>query len=407
MEEKRSGFKEIARKAILQPKESLVEEKKKSGGLVIGIPKEFAAQERRIGLSPQAVHLLVANGHRVMIEAGAGLAAKFSDHDFSEAGAEISSDREQVFSCPIVVKVAFPTKEEIGMLKDGQILMSALHASMMHHECLELLMKKRVTAVGFELLQDETGTYPVIQSMSEIAGTAAIMIASEYLSNVTHGKGVMLGGISGIPPSEVIILGAGTVGQYACRTALGLGALVKVFDTRVSKLKRLTNRFNTPIFTSVTHPKVILNNLRTADVVIGAARALKGRAPVIITEEMVQQMKPGSVIVDVSIDHGGCIETSELTTHNEPVMEKYGVIHYGVPNIPSRVSRTASYALSNVFSNMLLEIGNHGGLKNYVWEKDFVRESVYVYNGMLTNEFLGERFGMKTREIDLLLASSF
>ncbi|MBI1183973.1 alanine dehydrogenase [bacterium] len=395
----------MAKKAILQPKESLVEVQKKKGGLKIGIPKETAHQEKRIGLSPQAVHLLVAHGHEVIIEAGAGSNAKFSDHDYSEAGAEITHNTKKVFECPVVIKVAFPLESEIEMMGHGHLLMSALHAPLLDKSRLDLLMKKKINAVGFEMYKDESGGYPVVQSMSEIAGGASILIASEYLSNIKHGKGVMLGGISGIPPSEIVILGAGTVGQYAARAALGLGAMVKVFDNSVSKLKRLLNSLHAPVFTSITHPRVLLNALRTADVVIGAVRAVKGRAPILVTEEMVQTMKPGSVIVDVSIDHGGCVETSEVTNHNEPVFTKYDVIHYCVPNIPSRVSRTASYALSNVFANMLLEMGKSGGFKNYVWEKEYIRESVYLYGGLLTNDFIGEKFGLQSKDINLLIAS--
>lgn len=407
MTEQKSGFSELAKKAVLQPKESLVEVQRKSGGLTIGVPNETVHQEKRIGLSPQAVHLLVAHGHHIIVEAGAGDSAKFTDHDFSEAGAEITRDTKKVFECGIVIKVAFPTMAEIEMMVHGQILMSALHAPMLDKNCLDLLMKKKITAVGFEMLKDETGGYPVVQSMSEIAGGASILIASEYLSNIQHGKGVMLGGVSGIPPSEIVILGAGTVGQYAARAALGLGAMVKVFDNSVSKLKRLINGIHAPVFTSITHPKVLMNALKTADVVIGAVRAVKGRAPILITEEMVQLMKPGSVIVDVSIDHGGCIETSEITNHNDPVFEKYGVIHYCVPNIPSRVSRTASYALSNVFANLLIDIGKEGGFKNFLWEKEFVRESVYLYKGMLTNDYVGQKFGITSKDLNLIIASMF
>lgn len=407
MEEQKSAFRELAQKAIHQPKERLVEVQKKSGGLKIGVPKETTHQERRVSLTPQAVQLITAHGHEVVFESGAGDNSKFSDHDYSEAGAQITHSPKDVFQCPIVMKVAFPSMKEIEMMNHGQIVMSALHAQMMDKNCLDLLMKKKITALGFELLKDESGGYPVVQSMSEIAGGASILIASEYLSNIKHGKGVMLGGISGIPPSEVVILGAGTVGQYAAKAAMGLGAIVKVFDNNMSRLKRLLNGIQAPIFTSIAHPKILNNTLRTADVVIGAVRGIQGRAPILVTEQMVQGMKPGSVIVDVSIDHGGCIETSELTNHNKPIFEKFGVIHYGVPNIPSRVSRTASYALSNVFSNLIVDMGRAGGFKNYLWEKEYVRESVYLYKGMLTNDFLGTKYGIQAKNLNLIIASMF
>lgn len=405
VEEHKSGFREIAKKAALQPKEHLVEVSSKKGGLKIGIPKEQSSQEKRLGLSPQAVQLLVSHGHEVLMEQGAGKDVKFTNHEFSEAGAEIVPDPRKIYECPVVMKVAFPTHDEINMMKDGHILMSALHANVLKKECLDLLIRKRITGLSFEHLRDDSGTYPVVQSMSEIAGGASIQIASEYLSNVKHGKGVILGGISGVPPSEVVIIGAGTVGQYAAKAALGLGAMVKVFDNDVSKLKRLQNGIHTPIYTSVMHPKILTKALQTADVVIGAVRAIKGRAPIVVSEAMVQAMKPGSVIVDVSIDHGGCIETSELTEHNEPVFEKHDVIHYCVPNMASRVARTATYALSNIFSQVLLNIGKYGGLHNYIWEKENLRESIYLYKGILTNDFVGNKLGMASKDINLLLAS--
>ncbi|MBI3143047.1 MAG: alanine dehydrogenase [Bacteroidetes bacterium] len=383
----------------------MVEVRKRAGGLRIGVPKEIAVQENRIALTPQAVHLLVAHGHEVWVETGAGLNSKFTDHDFSEAGALVVEDAQRVYSCPYVVKVAFPTTPELDILQQGQTLISTLHAPLADKSAIDQLMRKKITAIGMEMLKDETGGYPVVQSMSEIAGGASILIASEYLSNIKHGKGVMLGGISGIPPSEIVVIGAGTVGQYAARAALGLGATVKVFDNSVTRLKRLLNGLHAPIFTSIAHPKVLINALRTADVVIGAVRAVKGRAPVLVTEEMVMGMKPGSVIVDVSIDHGGCVETSEVTNHQSPVFEKHGVIHYCVTNIPSRVGRTASYALSNVYASFLLDIGRAGGVKNHIWEREYVRESVYLFQGMLTNDFLGEKFGIPVKDINLLIAS--
>lgn len=405
MHEHKSGFEALAKKAVLQPKERLSEVMSKDGSMKVGIPKERSYQEKRLGLSPQAVQLLVAHGHEVVLEDGAGKDAKFTNHEYSEAGAEIVPDAKTVYECPIVMKVAFPTHEEIQLMKEGHILMSALHANLLKKECLELLRKKRITGMSFEHLKDDTGTYPVIQSMSEIAGSASVQIASEYLSNVKHGKGVILGGISGVPPSEVVIIGAGTVGQYATKAALGLGASVKVFDNNVSKLKRLQNSIHSPVYTSVMHPKIVSKALQSADVVIGAVRAVKGRAPIVVTEEMVQGMKPGSVIVDVSIDHGGCIETSELTEHHEPVFTKYDVIHYGVPNIASRVARTATYALSNIFSQVLLNIGKYGGIKNYIWEKEYIRESVYLYKGMVCNEFVADKFSLPFKDINLLIAS--
>jgi alanine dehydrogenase len=404
---RKSGFYEIAQQAIMVPQEAAVLVKKpaSSNSMRIGIPRETTFQENRIGLTPQATHLLIANGHEVIIEAGAGMEAKFHDSDYKTAGARITYNKEEVFKADIIMKVSFPTMDEIEMIEDGKTIISALHLSMLKEELIRLLIKKKVTAIAFEYLRDESNAFPVIQAMSEIAGSASILIAAEYLSNINHGKGVMLGGISGIPPSEVVILGAGTVGQFATRAALGLGAEVKVFDNSLYKLRRLQNDLSTRIYTSIMHPNILLKELRTADVAIGAIRADDGRTPCVVSEEMVMEMKYGSVIVDVSIDQGGCFETSEVTNHTDPIFEKHGVIHYCVPNIASRVARTASYALSNIFAPILLDIGDYGGIKNYLWDKEGVRFGVYIYKGNLTNKHIGERFHLPNKDIGLLIAA--
>jgi len=402
----KSGFYEIAKQAMLTPEEAPVMIKSKTANpTTIGIPKETTFQETRVGLTPQAANLLIANGHEVIIEAGAGREAKFYDEDYKNAGAKIAFSKEEVFKSDIIMKVSFPSMEEIGMIGDGKTVISALHLPMLKDEQIKLLMRKKVTAIGFEYLKDESNIYPVIQAMSEIAGSASILIAAEYLSNINHGKGVMLGGISGIPPSKVVILGAGTVGQFATRAALGLGAEVKVFDNSIYKLRRLQNDLGTRIYTSIMHPNILLKELKGADVAIGAIRAIEGRTKMIVSEEMVMEMKMGSVIVDVSIDQGGCFETSEVTNHTHPIFEKHGVIHYCVPNIPSRVARTASYALSNIFAPILLDMGECGGIKNYLWDREGVRRGVYIYKGNLTNMHISERFHLPCKDIDLLIAA--
>jgi alanine dehydrogenase len=402
----KTGFYEIAKQAILTPQEAPVMLKSKTAQSIrIGIPVETSFQENRVGLSPQAANLLIANGHEVIIEAGAGREAKFYDEDYKNAGAKITYNKEEVYKADIIMKVSFPSVEEIGMISEGKTIISALHVPMLKEEQIKLLLKKKVTALCFEYLKDESDIYPVIQAMSEIAGSASILIAAEYLSNINHGKGVMLGGISGIPPSEVVILGAGTVGQFATRAALGLGAAVKVFDNSLYKLRRLQNDLGQRIYTSIMHPNILLKALKTADVAIGAIRAIEGRTKMIVSEEMVMEMKLGSVIVDVSIDQGGCFETSEVTNHTNPIFEKHGVIHYCVPNIASRVARTASYALSNIFAPILLDIADYGGIKNYLWDREGVRHGVYIYKGNLTNKHISERFHIPYKEIDLLIAA--
>jgi len=402
---KYSGFSDIAKQAMMQPQESMLEIKTKKDKLYIGIPKEISFQENRIPLTPLSVALLVNNGHEVMMESNAGLAANFKDKDYSEQGAFIVYESKKVYEADIIIKIAPPTLAEIEMMKPGQILISALQLATLKPECLHALLNKRITALSFEHLRDEGNSLTVIRAMSEIVGATSILIAAEYLSNIFDGKGLMLGGITGVPPTEIVILGAGTVGEYAARTAIALGAEVKVFDPSIYKLRRLQNNIGTRVFTSVVQPIVLEKAITTCDVAIGAMRAEDGRSPCIVTESTVSRMKPNSVIIDVSIDQGGCFETSEVTNHTHPVFRKYDVIHYCVPNIASRVARTATYALTNIFTPILLDIGEQGGLKNVIWQKSGVRDAVYIYQGHLTNKHMGERFSIPCKDLDLLIVS--
>lgn len=402
----KKGFYELAKEAVsTQTQEVAMHSKNNIKKMTIGIPKEIAFQENRVGLSPHGVQLLVSQGHEVLVENHAGINAKFYNEDYESVGAKIVYEKEKIFESDTIIKISFPTEEEIGLMKPGITLLSALHSGMLKKEYINALVNKKVTALCFEYLKDESGSYPVLQAMSEIAGSTSILIAAEYLSNINNGKGVMLGGISGIPPSEVVILGAGTVGLFACRAALGLGAEVKVFDNSLHRLRRLQNDLGTRIYTSIIQPITLSKALRTADVAIGALRAGEGLSPNVVTEEMVMQMRNGSVIVDVSIDQGGVFETSKTTTHTQPIFEKHEVIHYCVPNIPSRVARTASYAINNIFAPMLADIGFFGGIKNYIWEHEGVRHGTYIYKGNLTNKHIAERFKIPYKELDLLIAA--
>ncbi|MBN4066137.1 alanine dehydrogenase [Candidatus Amoebophilus asiaticus] len=404
MIEKTKGFSELARKASLMPQEVMIEVKNKKKQQYIGVPKEISFQENRIALTPQSVGLLVNNGHEVRVETGAGAAANFPDSYYSEKGANIEYDPRDIYKCDIVMKVEPPSIDEIKMMQNGQTLISALQLSTLKKEFIEALLKKRITAIAYEYIKDEHGTFPVIRSMSEIVGSTAILIAAEYLSNVSQGKGQILGGVSGIPPTEVLILGAGTVGEFAAKTALGLGANVKVFDKSIHKLGRLQNNIGARIFTSVLQPVILEKALKATDVAVGAIHG-EGRSPCVVTEAMVSKMKPQSVIIDVSIDHGGCFETSVVTNHTQPVFKKHDVIHYCVPNIASRVSRTASYALSNIFTPVLLMIGESGGIKTMLWEKSGVRNGVYMYEGNITNKYISDQYQLNYKELDLLIAA--
>lgn len=389
----------------MQPQESMLEVKAKKNKLYIGIPKEVSFQENRIALTPLSVALLINNGHDVMLEHNAGQAANFCDKDYNEQGAKIVYDTKSVYEADIIIKIAPPTLDEIEMMKPGQILISTLQISSLKPECLHALLQKKVTALSFEYLRDEGGSLTVVRAMSEIVGATSVLIAAEYLSNIFDGKGLMLGGITGVPPTEIVILGAGTVGEYAARTAISLGAEVKVFDPSIYKLRRLQNNIGTRIFTSVVQPIVLEKAVTTCDVAIGALRAEDGRSPCIISEATVRRMKRDSVIIDVSIDQGGCFETSEITNHTNPVFRKYDVIHYCVPNIASRVARTATYALTNIFAPILVDIGDQGGIKNVIWQKTGVRNAVYIYQGHLTNKHIGDRFNIPVKDLDLLIVT--
>lgn len=402
----REGMASIAQKGLLQPKETLSGLGKKNNSLYIGIPKEISFQESRIALTPLSVALLVNNGHKVVMESGAGTGANFSDNDYSEQGAQIIYHKKEVYHADIIVKIAPPTLEEVDMMHKGQTLISAMQMGTLKENYLTALLNKKINALCFENLRDEGNILSVVRAMSEIVGATSIFIAAEYLSSVTGGKGLMLGGFTGVPPTEIVILGAGTVGEYAARTALSLGAEVKVFDSSIYRLRRLQNNLGSRVFTSVMQPIVLGKAVTTCDVVIGAIRANHGRSPCVITEETVSRMKPDSVLIDISIDQGGCFETSEVTNHKDPVFRKHDVIHYCVPNIASRVPRTASYALTNIFTPILVDIGDMGGLMNVVWNRPGIREALYIYQGHLTSKDLSERFNLPYKDIELLVAAN-
>lgn len=396
-------LKSLIAQGSLMPKEEMLEVRRKKGNLLIGIPKETSFQERRVALVPEAVSLLVANGHHVRIETKAGEGSNFSDNDYSEAGAEICIDPKEIYSCDIILKVAPPSSVELDLMVGGQTFISALQISTQTKEMIQKLIEKKITAIAWDYVRDEEGVFSIVRTLGEIAGTTSILVAGELLSSFSSGKGMMLGGVAGVQPTEVVIIGAGTVGEYATRAALGLGASVKVFDNSLSRLRRLQNDIGTRIFTSIIQPKVLAKAIRRADVVIGALRSPIGRTPCVVSEDMIECMKQGSVVVDVSIDQGGCFETSRVTNHIDPTFVKHGVVHYCVPNISSRVSRTASFALSNILSPLILEMGDKGGVVDLIRSQKGFRNGVYIYKGILTNEVLGKVFGLKYKDINLLL----
>jgi len=400
-----SGLLKFSDGEKLLPQEEILELDYKKSKITIGIPKESSYQECRIPLVPKSAGLLVANGHEILVEEGAGKSAHFEDNEFSEAGARIVSSKEEVYKADIIMKVAPPSYEELDLLNSRQTLVSSIHITGQSREYFEKLMAKRMTTLAYEYIKDKAKTFPLIRSMSEIVGVSTISIANEYLHNPKFGKGTLLGGFPGITPSEVVILGAGTVAEYAARAAIGLGAIVKVFDNSIYKLRRLQNSLGARIFTSIIQPSVLLKSLKTAHVAIGAMHSSEGMSPTVVSEEMVSQMKKGSVIIDVSIDQGGCFETSKVTSHLEPVYKKYDVTHYCVPNIASRVPHTASYALSNYFTPVLLKMGEMGGIEKMLKVDYGLRQGAYLFHGTLTKPYIGEYFTLPYQDIELLIAA--
>ncbi len=402
---KQSGFEKLARETSLYPKEQLARISEKPNDLFIGLPKEVSLQENRISLTPDAVGVLIANGHKVWVERGAGVKANFADQAFSEAGATIVESREEVYQANIILKIEPPTLDEIELLKANQIIFSALQMATRNEEYFRRLSAKKVIAIAYEMVEDKVGGRPIVRAMSEIAGNTVMQIAAEYLTTTNSGLGVILGGITGVPPTKVVILGAGTVAEYAARAASGLGAEIMILDNHIYKLRRIKHTLNFQVFTSTLDSSHLGNVLKDADVVIGALRPERGSNKIVVTEEMVQSMKKGSVIIDLSIDHGGCVETSEITTHELPVIEKYGVIHYGVPNITSRVARTASYVLSNIFTPTLLRSAEEGSLEDMIYNHKWFLNGVYSYKGGITNRYIANKYNLPFKDLSLLMAA--
>ena len=374
--------------------------------LSIGVPKETILSERRIALVPHSVRTLVGYGHEVIIEAGAGLSANFTDHNYAEAGAKISANREEIFKSQVLLKIAPPTSEEIAMMQPNQVLISPLQLPVLKDDYLEKLTQKRITALAMEYLQSDDGDYPVVKIMSELAGSCAILTAAEYLNNTREGgRGVLLGGVSGVPPAKVVILGAGMVAESAIKVASSLGASIRVFDNDITKIMRLQQNVGKHLHTSTLNPVYLAYQLTSADVVIGAIHSKTGRSPIIITEEMVSKMKDGAVIIDVSIDQGGCIETSRMTTLDNPAFVRHGVIHYCVPNIASKVSRTASVAISNIITLLLLKMAKGRNFDSVLYNSPGIRHGCYAYKGCITNEYLSKRFNIKYTHLDLLMTN--
>ena len=390
-------------KSLLLPKEEMLEIRRRGKKITIGIPSDFSKVEYRIPLTPEAVELLVSYGHEIYIEKDAGKAASYSDMEYRKAGAVVVEKHEEIFQCDLILRVAPFDAEEIDLLRGHQTLISNMQLSNHCQETVQKLMKKKVTTIAYEYMENEDKCLPVVRLMSQIAGATSITLASEYLSNSRRGKGVLLGGITGISPTELVILGATTAAEFATRAALGLGATVKVFDDNMFNLSQLQEKFSQRVFTSVLYPNVLKKAMKSADVVLGAM-SYNSSTKFRVSEEMVKSMKQGSVIIDLNTSQGGCFETSRPTDLNDPTFVEHGVIHYCVHNMASIVARTASIALSNILAPIIISVGEIGGMQNYIKNSTGIRKGVYIYNGILTNKDLGNKLNIPSKDIDLLLA---
>jgi len=405
MNEKGKSGKVSFGNTAFMPKEELLETAVKNRSITIGIPNDKKDDEKRVALTPESVNLLIERGNEVIVQKGAGLGANYTDKDYSENGATLTDSPARIFSSDVIIKVAPFSEEQADLLKGNQVVMSYLNVLKLNEETLGKLIRKKVTAIAFEKIRDDNGVMPVIESMSEICGITSLLVASEYLSNMHGGKGVMLGGITGVTPTEVVIIGANTAGEYAARAAIGLGSTVKIFDNSLHRLRRFQNLLGQRLQTSVFHPQVLTKALKSADVLIGAIELEDLKPWYYITEDMIRTMKKGAVVIDLSIDRGGCIETTECRELQDPVYEKFGIIHFSACNLPSRVARTASIALSNIFTPLLQNMADAGGITQLLKNDRGVRNGAYLYNGMLTNETLGQKFGIISKDLDLLISA--
>jgi alanine dehydrogenase len=401
----REGTKEnmSVSKTMLMPQEEMLEIQNKGQKMKIGIPSDLEQVEYRVPLTPQAVDLLTSYGHEILIEKNAGKMASYSDKEYRAAGAQVVENKEEIFQCDIILRVAPFSEEEIDQLRGNQAILSNMQIQAHCSESIQKLMQKRATTIAYESIENEQGFAPFVHQMSQIAGATSITLASEYLSNTRNGKGVLFGEVTGITPAELVIIGTSTAAEYAARAALSLGILVKVFDTSVYDLSKLEDKLGQRIFTSVFYPKVLRKALISADAVIGAMQ-FNTTPKFKVSEDLVKQMKEGSVIIDLNASQGGCFETTQCTDLKNPAYLKHGVVHYCVPNSPAIVARTASISLSNILIPILLSIGDSGGVDNYIKNSRGFRKGVYIYHGILTNTEIGRLFNLPSKDIELLLA---
>ncbi len=388
------------------PQELLKELTKVDNSLLIGIPKERDTEEKRLALSPEGVEILTNAGHHVLMESGAGAGINYSDSQYAECGAEIVPGPVEVFQADIILKILPPLPAEVALMKNRATLFSMMQLNLYAKDSFEGVMSKKITAVAYELIEDAEGRFPVMNMLNEIEGTVAISIASSLLSSFQGGKGVLLGGVAGVPPTEIVIIGAGTAGTVAARTALGMGALVKIFDDDIHKLRTVRNRLGSMIFTSNFQPNVLQNAFSTADVVIGAMGDMNSRRRYVIAEELVRVMKRGSLVLDLQTNQGGSFETTcSHLPHNSMVFEQYGVWHYCKPSISNYVARTTAMVFSNIFVSMLLQTADAGSVQNRMKMDPVFRSGVYLYSGRPVNDRVSNHFNILSNSLDIYLSA--
>ncbi|MEY2792710.1 MAG: hypothetical protein RJA76_702 [Bacteroidota bacterium] len=393
----------LSQQGIL-PMEAMAWTKQNAKSIFIGIPKEISPNENRIPLSPTAVQLLIANGHEIVIESGAGKRAGFSDADYLLAGASITEDISQVWKCPLLLKLTPPTLAEIGLMKPSACIISCAATFLLNEDIIDAMNQKKIMGIGMEYVEDNGGGYPFVRMMAEIAGQMVLPIASQILSSQEESN-ILLGNVTGVEPSQIVVLGAGHVVEQVAKAAFHSGIQLQVFDKDIYKLQRLKQSLGFPLITQVIDSENLPKALQSAQLIVGALRSDTGITPCLVTEEMVSKLKPGTLIMDVCIDQGGCFETSELTTLSHPIFRKYGVIHYCVPNIPSKVGKTSSLAISNLLTSFILKSGKTGGVEEMLWQGKSFMKGVYVYKGFVTNSIVGKKFNKPVKEVQLLLLS--
>jgi len=369
----------------------------------VGVVKEIKAYENRIAITPAGVAAMVSAGHQVYVESDAGVGSGFEDRDYESAGASIAPSNLEVFAtCEMIMKVKEPLPVEYDLFREGQILFTYLHLAP-EPELTRKLIEKKVIAIAYETVQLPDRSLPLLTPMSEVAGRMSVQIGAHFLEKAYGGRGVLLGGVPGVTPGDVVIIGGGVVGTNAAKMAVGLGATVTLLDVSAERLRYLDDIFHGRVQTRVSNEYVIAADVAKADLVIGAVLIPGARAPKLVTKEMVQGMKPGSVIVDVAIDQGGSIETIDrVTTHRDPVYEKYGVIHYAVANMPGAVPRTSTYALTNVTLPYALQLANKGW-RRALHENPSLARGANIVSGAVTYQAVADAHDLQYTSLEDML----